>query len=178
MLTNEIKVSQWLKGRIYEYFSDVSPNGKHFIYSMNQKGWGYTVISKAPWIKAISLWRNIGGWGGGIFVNNKRYMLYDGHPSHYEFIDKSLTCIDKKIFLNNDTKFNTRYDEFHIGNLYALRLIERGWSKESKANKIETFQKRIKKDFILEKMVFGYPHGYQQKGKGTYWVSECSDLCN
>ena len=162
MLTNKIRVSQWMKGRIYEYFADISPNGKHFIYSMNQKGCGYTVISKAPWIKAISMWENVGGWGGGIFINDKQYMLYDGHMGHKKFLDKSLEYIEKE-------KFSTKYLEFLNGLLYSQRLIDRGWSRVSKGDNIEVFQKNIEKNIFLEKTLYGYPHGSNVKGKGQFW---------
>ncbi|MCF6245272.1 MAG: hypothetical protein L3J43_09575 [Sulfurovum sp.] len=169
MLSNKIKVSQWLKGRIYEYFSDVSPDGRHFLYSMNQKGWGYTVISKSPWIKAISIWRNVGGWGGGIFIDNKRYMLYDGYMSYANFVDKSLKCIDRAKFNEGDEKFNNKYNALLEGSLYAQKLIQSGWEKISKADNIEIFQKNMKHNALLEKTVYGYPHGSNLKGKGQFW---------
>lgn len=171
ILTNKIKVSQWLKGRIYEHFSDVSPDGKHFMYSMNRKGWGYTVIAKAPWIKAISLWENIGGWGGGIFIDNKRYMLYDGYMGYKKFVDKSLEYVKERKFSMENVSFRVQYLEFFTGLLYSQRLIDRGWNRVSKANNIETFQKHINKNTLLEKIVYGYPHGTNVKGKGQFWES-------
>ena len=54
MKTNEFALGQWLKGRIYERRSDLSPDGKYMIYfAMNGKWnsiakWSWTAISKAP----------------------------------------------------------------------------------------------------------------------------------
>ena len=169
MLTNKVKVSQWMKGRIYEHFSDVSPDGKHFIYSMNQKGWGYTVISKAPWIKAISMWENVGGWGGGIFISNTQYMLYDGCMGYKKFVDKSLEYVKKEKFNMENVSFRVKYLEFLNGLLYPQRLMDRDWERVSKSNNIEVFQKNIKKNTLLEKTVYGYPHGANLKGKGQFW---------
>jgi len=169
MLTNKISVSQWMKGRIYEYFSDVSPDGKHFIYSMNKKGWGYTVISKAPWIKAISIWKNVGGWGGGIFISNKQYMLYDGYMGYKKFVDKSLEYVKEEKFSMENVAFRVKYLEFFNGLLYSQRLIDRGWNRVSKEDNIEVFQKNIEKNTLLEKTVYGYPHGAKMKGKGQFW---------
>lgn len=54
MKTNEFALGQWLKGRIYERRSDLSPDGKYMIYfAMNGK-WNsiakgsWAAISKAP----------------------------------------------------------------------------------------------------------------------------------
>ena len=169
MLTNKISVSQWMKGRIYEYFSDVSPDGKHFLYSMNKKGWGYTVISKAPWIKAISMWENVGGWGGGIFISNKQYMLYDGYMGYKKFVDKSLEYVKEEKFSMENVAFRVKYLEFFNGLLYSQRLMDRGWNRVSKGDNIEVFQKNIEKNTLLEKTVYGYPHGAKMKGKGQFW---------
>jgi hypothetical protein len=112
--TDVINRYQWLKGRIYEYFSDISPDGKHFIYSANKKGEGYTVISRSPWLKAISYWRNVGGYGGGLFLGNKRYMLYDGSDSYSKFISKDILSIRRD---NNLLQYG----------VYHARLLRRNW---------------------------------------------------
>ena len=169
MLTNKITVSQWLKGRIYEYFSDVSPDGKHFIYSAYKNGDGYTVISKAPWLKAISFWENLGGSGGGVFLTDKNYMLYDGSDSWQQFTDKSLKHIHRNNFAKVAKPYTNRSQAFGGDILYSTRLIERGWKKISKENNIMIFQKNTQNDTLLEKIVYGYPHGYNSKGKGLFW---------
>ena len=58
---NTFTVSQWLKGRLYERRSDISPSGKYWIYfAMNGK-WqsevkgSWTAIARVPWLKAIEL---------------------------------------------------------------------------------------------------------------------------
>jgi len=115
LTSNEIKSYQWLKGRIYEYFSDISPDGKYLIYSAIKKGKSYTVISKAPWLKALSLWHNVGGRGGGLLNSNASYMLYDGSESYNEFRTKKLTGINSDLEIINN-------------GIYPIRLSRNGWN--------------------------------------------------
>ena len=84
--SNKFTVSQWLKGRIYERRSDISPSGKYWIYfAMNGK-WqsqvkgSWTAIAKVPWLKAIELLSKGDCWhGGGLFLDDKNYWLNDGY---------------------------------------------------------------------------------------------------
>jgi hypothetical protein len=154
--TDRIEEYQWLLGRIYEYFSDISPDGNCLIYSAIKKGWGYTVISHSPWLKAISFWRNVGGYGGGIFVDNKHYMLYDGSDSYGEFISSELSRIQRDHELLN-------YGVYHA------RLLKRDWQVKSYDEHGITFFKRIDKKTILEKLWKKWPFGANKKGKGSFW---------
>jgi hypothetical protein len=43
MRTDEVRVAQWLKGRIYERRSDVSPDGKYWIYFAMNGRWSSKV---------------------------------------------------------------------------------------------------------------------------------------
>lgn len=59
---NTFKLGQWMRGRIYERRSDLSPDGKHFIYfAMNGK-WesetkgAWTAISRVPYLNALALY--------------------------------------------------------------------------------------------------------------------------
>ena len=77
---------QWLRGRIYERRSDLSPDGKHLIYFAMNGRWtsetkgSWTAISKAPYLKAITLLGKGDCWhGGGLFRTNTRYWLNDGY---------------------------------------------------------------------------------------------------
>jgi len=57
---DEFKLGQWLKGRIYERRSDLSPDGKYAIYFAVNGKWSsesrgsWTAISRAPYLKAIA----------------------------------------------------------------------------------------------------------------------------
>jgi len=63
---DKFTIGQWMKGRIYERRSDLSADGKYFLYfAMNGK-WeseaegAWTAVSKAPYLKAPRLIRD--GW--------------------------------------------------------------------------------------------------------------------
>ena len=140
-LTNDQVIErQWLKGRIYEYLCDISPNGKYFIYSANKKGTGYTVISRAPWIKAISFWRNLGWRGGGIFTSNKKYVLMDTDDHFAKFISKDLIQDRSSWYLCND-------------GIYHARLVKNGWSLKTRTKSRVTYRKPLSVSVVLEKVV-------------------------
>jgi hypothetical protein len=81
--TDEIALGQWMKGRIYEYRCDLSPDGKHLVYFVLNGHWqgeakgSWTAISRAPYLKADGLWpQGDTGCGGGLFVDDYNYWLY------------------------------------------------------------------------------------------------------
>ena len=57
--TDEFKLGQWLKGRIYEQRSDLSPDGRHLIYCAMNGKWNkegspvWTALSRTPFLKAV-----------------------------------------------------------------------------------------------------------------------------
>ena len=80
------RVGQWLRGRIYERRSDLSPDGKHVIYFAMNGRWSsetkgaWTAISRAPYLHAVALFAKGDCWhGGGLFVDSKTYWLNDGY---------------------------------------------------------------------------------------------------
>jgi len=140
MKSDTIQNSQWLKGRIYEYWSDISSDGKYFLYSANKKGFGYTAISYAPWIKAISLWHNGGFRGGGIFLNNKKYMLYDLNYLYNEFTCKDLKGVNR-----------SNHEELNFG-IYHDRLLRADWLFKLSEENIHVYTKKIQNHLELEKV--------------------------
>lgn len=79
-------LGQWLRGRIYERRSDLSPDGAHLIYFAMNGRWtsttkgSWTAISRAPFLKAIALHAKGDCWhGGGLFLDNKSYWLNGAH---------------------------------------------------------------------------------------------------
>ena len=83
--TNQFQIAHWFKGRIYERRSDMSPDGRYWIYfAMNGK-WqsetsgAWTTVAPCPQLKAISLYAKGNCWnGGGLFLNNRSFWLNDG----------------------------------------------------------------------------------------------------
>src|SRR5688500_14916743 len=63
-------VGQWMRGRIYERRSDLSPDGKHLIYFAMNGRWqsttkgSWTAISRAPYLHAVTLLAKGDCWHG------------------------------------------------------------------------------------------------------------------
>ena len=81
--TDRFKVAQWMRGRVYERRSDLSPDGKFLIYFASNYGrnlQAWTAISRAPYMKAIALFAKGDAWhGGGLFTGDNTYWLNDGY---------------------------------------------------------------------------------------------------
>ncbi|MBX3061880.1 MAG: hypothetical protein KF726_02835 [Anaerolineae bacterium] len=92
---------QWFKGKIYTERCDLSPDGSRMIYfaakyyyrgmpEMKEAGYEptWTAISKPPYFTALTLWNQIGTWGGGgYFLDNDTVCLNTMsfpkiHPKH------------------------------------------------------------------------------------------------
>jgi hypothetical protein len=86
--TDTFERGQWFKGRIYEYCSDLSPDGSLLIYYATKmqphdqrdpeqyRTW--TAISKPPWLTALALWPagdSVWPEGGGLFLDGKSVWL-------------------------------------------------------------------------------------------------------
>jgi hypothetical protein len=84
--TDEFTLGQWLKGRIYEDRCDLSPDGRYFIYfaydgrAHREQGPAWTAVARAPWLKAVALYRKGSTWGGGgLFTGARTYWLDSEH---------------------------------------------------------------------------------------------------
>jgi hypothetical protein len=92
--TDEITPGSWFAGRLYEFNSDLSPDGEHLIYfARNEAKWrreagmtkfgvdlfhSWTALCRPPWVKAIGLWSvSAGCTGGGFFSGNRRLQVYN-----------------------------------------------------------------------------------------------------
>jgi hypothetical protein len=123
---NDFRVGQWLKGRIYERRSDLSPDGRHLIYfAMNgrwksETGGAWTAISRAPFLKAIGLWGKGDCWhGGGLFIDSQRYWLND------RFGHRELRAPDR---LKRIPGYPFQhYFGGECPGVYYLRLLRDGW---------------------------------------------------
>lgn len=126
---------QWMRGRLYERRSDLSPDGKHLIYfAMNysesgglrtsETGGSWTAISKAPYLKAITLLGKGDCWhGGGLFRDDRRYWLNDGH-GHKPLLSSS--------HVTRDTTWHPpAYYGGECPHVYFNRLQRDGWTLRS-----------------------------------------------
>jgi len=168
---DEFRLGQWLKGRIYERRSDLSPNGEYLIYfAMNGK-WdsdargAWTAISRAPYLKAVALFPKGDCWhGGGLFTARSAYWLNDryGH-----------SVLRNTGEVRRDTTFQPSE---HFGGeclgVYYPRLLRDGWRlvqrvNVAKWNDHDIFEKPADPGWVLRKIAHaevGAP-----EGKGCYW---------
>ena len=82
---DSFQIGQWVRHRIYERRSDISPDGRYLIYFARNSAWQsetkgtWTAVSHAPWLKAVVLFGKGDCWnGGGMFTSEKRYWLNAG----------------------------------------------------------------------------------------------------
>lgn len=82
--SDELTPGQWLKGRIYERKSDISPKGDLLIYfaakwearPITEGSW--TAVSRPPYLTALALWFNGDVIGGGGLFDTDRHLRLDG----------------------------------------------------------------------------------------------------
>jgi hypothetical protein len=168
---DRFELGQWLKGRIYERRSDLSPDGKHFLYfAMNGK-WkseargSWTAISRAPYLKALAVFPKGDCWhGGGLWTGCRTYWLNDGY-GHTVLRDTAAVRRDPK------NRPSGNYGGECPG-VYYPRLMRDGWSlKETvhvgKWKDHVVFEKSCPGGWALRKVAHaevGAP-----PGKGCYW---------
>ncbi|MBF9030695.1 hypothetical protein HKCCE3408_09865 [Rhodobacterales bacterium HKCCE3408] len=117
--TNTLELGQWLRGRIYEHRSDLSPDGRHMIiFAGNGRRW-WTTISRAPWLTALYWEPQDSTWhGGGAFTAEGRVFFNGATPP--DTLPDNLKPADPHAFPHGT-------DGFHMGALYPAVLASRGW---------------------------------------------------
>jgi hypothetical protein len=81
--TDSFTTGQWVRKIIDHTATDLSPDGKHFLYFVNTGGWllenhVYRAIARAPWLKALAFWGSSPrefGPGAGLFFCDARGAL-------------------------------------------------------------------------------------------------------
>jgi len=165
-------VGQWLKGRIYELRSDLSPDGAHAIYFAMNGHWSsrakgaWTAISRTPYLTAVSLWAKGDCWnGGGLFVDDRTYWLNDGY-GHTHLDDTG------EVSRAKDPPYRTRWGGECWG-VYFERLLRDGWtmrpevSADARLDAMVVWDKPLWHGWTLRKLAraqVGPP-----PGKGVYY---------
>ena len=168
---DEFQVGQWLKGRIYERRSDLSPDGKYFIYFAMSGKWdaeskgSWTAISRAPYLKALAMFPKGDCWhGGGLFTGKRSYWLNDGYGH---------SVLRNTSELRRDLKFQpTEYFGGECLGVYYPRLLRDGWSMVERINVAEwkdhdVFDKPLGHGWTLRKIA--HAEAGAPAGKGCYW---------
>lgn len=169
---DEFKLGQWLKGRIYERRSDISPDGKHLLYFAMNGAWGtesrgsWTAVSRVPFLKAITFMPKGDCWnGGGLWAGDMDYWLNDGSEgSGHTLTPRTVSSIAGQT------------PPFHFGmgecpQVYYPRLIRDGWTEVTdtppdKRRRPRVFERDIGKGWTLRKFAHATS---SQVGKGCYW---------
>lgn len=169
--TDTFSLGQWLRGRIYERRYDLSPDGEHFLYfAMNGK-WAssvkgsWTAISRAPYLKAITLFAKGDCWnGGGLFRDNHSYRLNEGLYTHaLQWQDASLRRVD-------DADWQRQPGE--CPGIYYERLARDGWIAgvaygDGSGGGVLPFDKPISDRWLLRKYAHAGPP--RHAGRGCYF---------
>lgn len=169
--TDEFHVGQWLKGRIYERRCDISPDGKHLIYFAMNGLWqeeamgSWTAISRAPYLKALTLLVKGDCWnGGGLFIDSGAYWINDGYGHTLRHDDSGLR--------RSSDYPGAAYYGGECPGVYYIRLLRDGWSMaayddEAPGGVHAVFEKRISDHWTLRKLAHAtIAHG---PGRGCYY---------
>lgn len=158
---------QWLKGRIYERRSDISPDGKYLLcFAMNgrrksETGGTWTAISKAPWLKAIELYAVGDTWnGGGQFLSNNSYWLNGSHSNPLR-VSQEVNC-DTSYQPEAGHNATLNGPKFTFGNMgmYRRHLIRDGWELiENDEKNGAIFKKYLHKGWRIQKIIYGAKSG-------------------
>lgn len=166
------QLGQWLRGRIYERRSDLSPDGKHFLYFAMNGRWksetqgAWTAISQAPYLKALVLLAKGDCWnGGGLWTGKNTYWLNDGY-GHVPLGDH--TSVRRDELYQPDAFFGSEC----LG-VYFPRLMRDGWTLDSSApersrgQRTYSFRKPLPNGWTLIKLAHAQVDA--PEGKGCYW---------
>jgi hypothetical protein len=167
--TDEFRLGQWLRGRIYERRADLSPDGRHLIYfarggrrHAETKG-TWTAISRAPWLRAVTLYGKGDTWqGGGLFTSNRKYWLNGCH-----FVVREDSSIAEDRGFQPEGSFGAE-----CPSVYYRRLLRDGWTLEMKAgpgrvSPCTVFEKPLPHGWTLRK--FAYADTRHPVGTAVYW---------
>ena len=88
---------QWLKARVYEQRSDLSPAGEFLCYFAGTRRGPYgtwTAISRPPYFTALALWPKGDSWGGGGLFASKIRLRLNHRPELYHPNTKEIALAD------------------------------------------------------------------------------------
>ena len=143
--TGVFELGQWLKGRIFEHRSDLSPDGRLFVYFAGKGGtrW-WTAVSRAPWLTADLWLPQSDTWGGGgAFTETGELWLSNGLTDE-EAAGTSIKLAKDRMAYPNST------DGFHMGDTYAAMMAKRGWHHVSGIRYETVLQKPVNDGWHLQ----------------------------
>ncbi len=167
--TDQFTIGQWLKGRVYERCSDLSPDGRYLLYFALNGRWdgrgngSYNAMSRAPYLKTIGMWpKGDTAEGGGLFLDNRQYWLSGS----------ALRPLQSPPGLKQAPAPSTLKPYGHEGvTVYYTRLQRDAWQlvrrDQSPEYRTDVFEKEIGQGWKLRKLA----HAGTGKawGKGSYY---------
>ena len=129
---DRVEYGHWFAGRLYERFSDLSPDGNLLLYfAARYKGQPptWTAISRTPYLTALVMWTCYVN-GGGIFETN-RSILLDNFVSSEPLISRNRTLHpfpEEELWHHITTRHATERDD--LRRHYCVehkRLVRDGW---------------------------------------------------
>src|SRR5215468_8845234 len=135
LATDTFAIGQWCKHKIYPHRSDLSPDGRWMVYFALNGRWrsetrgSFTVVSRAPYLKARWLWPQGDTWGGG-------GLFFPYAPERAGFF-----AIDEKLRLAHGSYAS-----------YRIRLQRDGWTETA-----DGFIKPAGAGWSLRKILLGEP---------------------
>src|SRR5215831_3128624 len=165
-------LGQWMKGKIYERRSDLSPDGRHLIYFAMNGRWkstvrgSWTAVSRTPYLKAVTLYAKGDCWeGGGLFLGNTTYWLNDRY-----FSKESIRQQSSKVTRVQNYWPEKRYGSEDAG-VYYVRLQRDGWQlvgeRGHRLDSATIFEKHLASGITLRKIA--HEQIDAPPGKGCYW---------
>jgi hypothetical protein len=170
---DSVTLGQWIKARIYERRSDISPDGRYLIYFAMNGRWksetlgSWTAVSQAPWLKALDLYAKGDCWeGGGLFLTRSSYWLNDRY-----FSPARTLRTDSGILRRDDHKPEQAFGAEDTG-VYYPRLMRDGWTlvgrrKKPALDREIIFEKPLPNGWLLRKIA--HEQVGSPPGKGCYW---------
>ncbi|MGH6951717.1 MAG: hypothetical protein ACREH4_12650 [Vitreimonas sp.] len=168
-----VQLGQWLKGRIYERRSDLSPDGRHLIYfAFNGKHrtetrGSWTAVSRAPYLHALDLYAKGDCWeGGGLFPTSGSYWLNNRY-----FSDDDVLRENSGMVRDPNARPDMQFGAECTG-VYYPRLLRDGWRlverhSVGRWNSWTAFEKPLGRDWTLRKIA--HEQVDHPPGKGCYW---------
>lgn len=160
-------LGQWLKGRIFDWRSDLSFDGKYMIYFAFNGKYGFesapswTAISKAPYLKAIAFFPGGDTYGGGGLWTNENSYWWNNVSIHKVARDTNLVKRDNTF--KPPLRFGTGDKD-----VYYYRLYRDGWEWISLESSGDVFEKNVGHGWVLRKTVKGGGDSWQ----GRKWLWE------
>lgn len=166
--TDTFEVTQWLKGKLYPYRSDIAPDGRHWVYfAMSEKNKTYTVLARVPYLKALDFYAKNDAWnGGGLFLSNNSYWLNDGGIRHQaERHTSGLSVRDR--WAEEAEPCHGEDPLIYFRRLKRDGWTDRGYTGTGRFNGYQVFHKEINQTYMLVKVF--HSGIYHPGGKSPYY---------